>query len=233
AENKYFGKKSGLMDQTVCSVGSAVFMDFEDTSAPVVTAAKCDLDKYGYTLFITDTKGSHADLSDDYSAVPSEMFSVAEQLGKKYLRACDENEFFDRLPELRKKCSDRAILRAGHFFAENKRAAIAAKAIENGAIAHFLDIVKKSGRSSAMWLQNLYSVKDPFSQGITLALAVSERTLHGAGAYRVHGGGFAGTIQAFVPNELAEKYKESMDSIFGDGSCHKLRIRNAGGTQII
>ena len=233
AENQYFGKKSGLMDQTVCSVGSAVFMDFEDTSAPKVTAAECDLDRYGYTLFITDTKGSHADLSDDYSAVPSEMFSVAKQLGKEYLRACDENEFFDKLPELRKTCSDRALLRAGHFFAENKRAAIAAKAIESGAIAHFLDIVKKSGRSSAMWLQNLYSTKDPFSQGITLALAVSERTLHGAGACRVHGGGFAGTIQAFVPNELADKYRSSMDALFGEGSCHKLRIRNAGGIQLV
>ena len=232
AENEYFGKKSGLMDQTVCSVGSAVFMDFEDTSAPKVTAAACDLDKYGYTLFITDTKGSHADLSDDYSAVPSEMFSVAKVLGKEYLRACDENEFYERIPELRNKCTDRAILRAGHFFAENKRAAIAAKAIESGAIAHFLDVIKKSGLSSAMWLQNLYSSKDPSQQGITLALAISEKTLHGAGAYRVHGGGFAGTIQAFVPNELAEKYRDVMDSVFGEGSCKKLRIRNAGGTRI-
>jgi galactokinase len=233
AENVFFGKKSGLMDQTVCSVGSAVFMDFEDTGAPKVTAAKCDLDKYGYSLFITDTKGSHADLSDDYSAVPSEMFSVAKQLGKEYLRACDENEFYAKLPELRKTCSDRALLRAGHFFVENKRAVIAAKAIESGAMAHFLDIVKKSGRSSAMWLQNLYSTKDPYSQGVTLALAVSEMTLRGAGACRVHGGGFAGTIQAFVPNELADKYRESMDALFGEGSCKKLRIRNAGGTQII
>ena len=233
AENVFFGKKSGLMDQTVCSVGSAVFMDFADTAAPKVTAAGCDLDKYGYSLFITDTKGSHADLSDDYSAVPSEMFSVAKQLGKEYLRACDENEFYEKLPELRKTCSDRALLRAGHFFVENKRAVIAAKAIESGAMAHFLDIVKKSGRSSAMWLQNLYSTKDPNSQGITLALAMSEKTLHGAGACRVHGGGFAGTIQAFVPNELAQKYRESMDALFGEGSCKKLRIRNAGGTQVV
>ncbi len=233
AENVFFGKKSGLMDQTVCSVGSAVFMDFADTGAPKVTAAGCDLDKYGYSLFITDTKGSHADLSDDYSAVPSEMLSVAKQLGKEYLRACDENEFYAKLPELRKTCSDRALLRAGHFFLENKRAVIAAKAIESGAMAHFLDIVKKSGRSSAMWLQNLYSTKDPHSQGITLALAVSELTLHGAGACRVHGGGFAGTIQAFVPNELADKYRESMDSLFGEGSCKKLRIRGAGGTQVV
>ena len=233
AENEYFGKKSGLMDQTVCSVGSAVFMDFEDTSSPKVTASECPLDKFGYTLFITDTKGSHADLSDDYSSVPTEMFSVAKQLGKEYLRACDENEFFEKIPELRKSCSDRAILRAGHFFAENKRAVIAAKALENGTIARFLDIVKKSGQSSAMWLQNLYSPKSPLGQGITLALAVSEKTLHGAGAARVHGGGFAGTIQAFVPNELSEKYRSSMDAVFGEGSCKKLRIRNAGGIRIV
>ena len=233
AENEYFGKKSGLMDQTVCSVGGAVFMDFEDTAAPKVTGAACDLDKYGYTLFITDTKGSHADLSDDYSAVPSEMFSVAKQLGKEFLRACDEEEFFAKLPELRKTCTDRALLRAGHFFAENKRAGIAARALENGAIAHFLDIVKKSGLSSAMWLQNLYSPKSPDAQGITLALAVSEKVLHGAGAYRVHGGGFAGTIQAFVPNELADTYRTTLDSVFGCGSCHKLRIRNAGGIAVL
>lgn len=233
AENSFFGKKSGLMDQTVCSVGSAVFIDFEDTSAPKVTASKCDLDKYGYTLFITDTKGSHADLSDDYSAIPSEMISVAKQLGKEYLRACDENEFYEKIPELRKTCTDRAILRAGHFFTENKRAVIAAKAIESGAIAHFLDIIKKSGRSSAMWLQNLYSTKAPDEQGISIALAVSEKVLHGAGASRVHGGGFAGTIQAFVPNELAETYRTSMDALFGEGSCHKLRIRNEGGIQLV
>ena len=233
AENEYFGKKSGLMDQTVCAVGSAVFIDFNDTSAPEVTSTAFDLDKHGYSLFITDTKGSHADLSDDYSAVPSEMFEVAKQFGKEYLRACDEEEFYRKIPELRKTCSDRAILRAGHFFTENKRASIAAKAIESGAIAHFLDIIKKSGRSSAMWLQNLYSTKKPFEQGITLALAMSEKTLKGAGAYRVHGGGFAGTIQAFVPNELADNYAKTMDSLFGEGSCHKLRIRNCGGIQII
>ncbi|MBR5087832.1 MAG: galactokinase, partial [Ruminiclostridium sp.] len=217
AENVFFGKKSGLMDQTVCAVGSAVFIDFADTESPNVTAAEFDLDKHGYTLFITDTKGSHADLSDDYSAVPSEMTAVAKQLGKEFLRDCDEDEFYAKIPELRKVCGDRAILRAGHFFTENKRASIAAKAIESGAVAHFLDVVKKSGRSSAFWLQNLYSTKKPVEQGITLALAMSEKVLHGAGACRVHGGGFAGTIQAFVPNELAESYRSCMDGIFGEG----------------
>ncbi|MBO6303131.1 MAG: galactokinase [Ruminiclostridium sp.] len=232
AENEYFGKKSGLMDQTACAVGGAVFIDFENTDAPKIQSSSFDLDKYGYTLFITDTKGSHADLSDDYSAIPGEMISVAKAMGKDYLRQCDEEEFYAKLAELRKSCSDRAIIRAGHFFTENKRAAIAAKAIESGSIAFFLDIIKKSGRSSAMWLQNLYSTKAPLEQGITLALAMSEKTLHGAGAYRVHGGGFAGTIQAFVPNELAETYRAAMDGLFGAGSCIALRIRSCGGIKL-
>ncbi len=232
AENEYFGKKSGLMDQTACAVGGAVFIDFEDIEAPRIETSAFDLAKYGYTMFITDTKGSHADLSDDYSAIPSEMISVAKAMGKEVLRECDEEDFYALVPKLREKCSDRAIIRAGHFFNENKRAAIAAKAIESGSIAFFLDIIRKSGRSSAMWLQNLYSPKEPLAQGITLALAMSEKTLHGAGAYRVHGGGFAGTIQAFVPNELAETYRAAMDRIFGAGSCINLHIRTSGGVKI-
>ena len=233
AENVYFGKKSGLMDQTVCSVGSAVFMDFEDTCNPKVTAAKCDLEANGYVLFITDTKGSHADLSDDYSAVPSEMFSVARRLGKDHLRSADENEFYARLPELRKECGDRSVLRAAHFFAENRRAVQAAKAIEANDIDTFLGIIRESGNSSARLLQNLYACKTPQEQGIPVALMMSERILEGRGAARVHGGGFAGTIQAFVPEELAEKYRRGMDDIFGAGSCKRLRIRNCGGIEIV
>ena len=232
AENVYFGKKSGLMDQTVCSVGSAVFMDFADTSSPKVTAAKCDLEANGYALFITDTKGSHADLSDDYSAVPSEMFRVAKYLGKDYLRAADENEFYARLPEIRRECGDRSVLRAAHFFAENRRAGEAAKAIEKNNMDDFLAIIKESGNSSARLLQNLYACKSPQEQGIPVALMMSERILGGAGASRVHGGGFAGTIQAFVPAELTDKYRRGMDDIFGEGSCRKLRIRNCGGIEI-
>lgn len=232
AENAYFGKKSGLMDQTASSVGSSVFIDFENTSAPKVSAAKCDLDANGYVLFITDTKGSHADLSDEYSAIPSEMISVAKQLGKDWLRAADENEFYAKLPELRKVCGDRAVLRAAHFFAENKRAISAAKAIEDNDMDTFLRIIRASGDSSARLLQNLYACKAPQEQGISVALMMSEKLLGGEGASRVHGGGFAGTIQAFVPKHLADTYRKGMDSLFGDGSCHQLRIRNSGGIEI-
>ena len=232
AENAYFGKKSGLMDQTASSVGSSVFIDFENTSAPKVSAAKCDLEANGYELFITDTKGSHADLSDEYSAIPSEMISVAKQLGREWLRAADENEFWERLPELRKICGDRSVLRAAHFFDENRRAVNAAKAIENNDMQEFLRIVRESGESSALLLQNLYACKAPQEQGITTALMMSRRLLGGEGACRVHGGGFAGTIQAFVPKHLAETYRTGMDKLFGEGSCHKLRIRNCGGIEI-
>lgn len=232
AENAYFGKKSGLMDQTASSVGSSVFIDFESTSSPKVTAAKLDLDANGYDLFITDTKGSHANLSDEYSAIPAEMISVAKQLGKDWLRAADENEFYAKLPELRKICGDRSVLRAAHFFAENRRAIEAAKAIAANDIKTFLKIVNESGESSAQLLQNLYACKSPQEQGITVALMMSRRILGGEGASRVHGGGFAGTIQAFVPKGLADKYREGMDSLFGEGSCHKLRIRNCGGIEL-
>ena len=232
AENAYFGKKSGLMDQTASSVGSSVFIDFENTTSPKVSAAKCDLDANGYVLFITDTKGSHADLSDEYSAIPSEMISVAKQLGKDWLRAADENEFYEKLPALRKTCGDRAVLRAAHFFAENRRAVEAAKAIENNNMTEFLRIVNESGDSSARLLQNLYACSAPQEQGIPVALMMSSKLLGGEGATRVHGGGFAGTIQAFVPKHLADSYRKGMDDLFGEGSCHQLRIRNAGGIEI-
>ncbi len=233
AENAYFGKKSGLMDQTASSVGSSVFIDFENTAAPKVVSAKCDLDANGYVLFITDTKGSHADLSDEYSAIPSEMISVAKQLGKDWLRAADEDEFYSKLPELRRVCGDRSVLRAAHFFAENKRAQAAAKAIEQGDMDTFLKTIRESGESSAKLLQNLYACKTPQEQGIPVALMMSEKLLGGEGATRVHGGGFAGTIQAFVPKAAAEKYRAGMDSLFGEGSCRKLRIRNAGGIDLL
>ncbi len=233
AENAYFGKKSGLMDQTASSVGSSVFIDFENTSAPKVVSAKCDLDANGYVLFITDTKGSHADLSDEYSAIPSEMISVAKQLGKDWLRAADEDEFYSKLPELRRVCGDRSVLRAAHFFAENKRAQTAAEAIENNDMETFLKTIRESGDSSARLLQNLYACKTPQEQGIPVALMMSEKLLAGEGATRVHGGGFAGTIQAFVPKAAADKYRAGMDSLFGEGSCHQLRIRNCGGIELL
>ncbi|MBQ9956292.1 MAG: galactokinase [Ruminococcus sp.] len=232
AENVYFGKGSGLMDQMVSSVGGFVFIDFEDTADPVIKAHSFDFEKAGYKLCITDTKGSHSDLTDDYVSVPTEMKSVAKQFGKEYLRAVDENEFYEKLPQLRENCTDRALMRASHFFSENKRAMYEAQALEKGDINEFLALVNQSGDSSANLLQNLYSCKNPQQQAIPLAIMLSKRVLAESGAVRVHGGGFAGTIQAFVPVEKAEEYSTAMNSLFGEGSCHILRIRPVGGIEI-
>jgi galactokinase len=232
AENVYFGKGSGLMDQMVSSVGGFVFIDFMDTSNPIIESHSFDFDKAGYCLCITDTKGSHSDLTDDYVSVPTEMKNVAKQFGKEYLRQVDEEEFFASVPELRKNCTDREILRAAHFFGENKRAALEAKALSDGDMDEFFRIVKESGDSSANLLQNLYSCKKPTNQEIPLAIMMSKRILDGSGAVRVHGGGFAGTIQAFVPADKAEAYASEMNRIFGDGSCYVLRIRPVGGIEI-
>ncbi len=232
AENVYFGKGSGLMDQMVSSVGGFVFIDFENTEAPVIKNHSFDFEGAGYSLCITDTKGSHSDLTDDYVSVPTEMKNVAKQFGKDYLRAVDEKEFYEKLPELRENCSDREIMRASHFFSENSRAVYEAQALEKGDINGFLALVNQSGDSSANLLQNLYSCKKPQQQAIPLAIMLSKRVLAGSGAVRVHGGGFAGTIQAFVPAEKVGEYSEAMDSVFGEGSCHILRIRPAGGIEI-
>ena len=233
AENEYFGKQSGLMDQMVSSVGGFVFIDFENVSSPRIEKHSCDFDAAGLALCITDTKGSHADLTDDYVSVPSEMNLVAAQFGRRFLREVPEEDFYRKLPELRTICSDRALLRAAHYYADNARVAEEVKALDQGDIARFLQLVRDSGLSSARWLQNLYSTKKPSEQGIPLALLVSERVLKGRGACRVHGGGFAGTIQAFVPRELAAEYASAMDALFGEGSCHRLSIRAEGGLQVL
>lgn len=232
AENRYFGKASGLMDQMVSSVGGFVAIDFADPSAPVIRPVSFDFSGAGYSLCITDTKGSHSDLTDDYIAVPAEMKAVARELGAEVLRDVDEEEFFARIPELREKCSDRAVLRAAHFFAENERAALEAEALENGDLEEFFRLVNESGQSSAELLQNLYSAARPLAQEIPLAIMLSKRFLGGSGAARVHGGGFAGTIQAFVPSYLAEDYAAELNRVYGAGSCKVLSIRPVGGTEI-
>lgn len=229
AEINYFGKKCGLMDQTVCSVGGFVFIDFKDTENPVIESCSVDFDTLGYNLFITDTKGSHADLTDEYSAVPAEMRSVAEFFGKEYLRQVDAEEFWAKLPEIRRVCCDRAIMRAMHFFDETLRPKAEFDALKAGDIKEFLRLVRESGESSARLLQNIYSTKKPLEQAVTLGLAVSCRALQREGACRVHGGGFAGTIQAFVPEERSAEYKAALDSVFGEGSCRLMRIRPVGG----
>lgn len=232
AENVYFGKKSGLMDQMVSSVGGFVFIDFSNTENPEIKKVGCDFEKAGYRLCITDTKGSHADLIDDYSAVPTEMNAVAAHFGKPYLREVDEGEFVKAVPELRAKLSDRAVLRAAHFFNDNKNAKDEAAALESGDFGKFLESVGRSGDSSYKLLQNIYSCHKPEEQGLAVGLWASERMLRGRGAARVHGGGFAGTIQAFVPVDAAEEYRAEMDRIFGAGSCLTLRVRPVGGVAV-
>ena len=233
AENVYFGKASGLLDQVACSVGGFAFIDFEDVGSPLVKKNTFDFEGAGYRLCITDTKGSHSDLTDDYSAVPREMKSVAAYFGKEVLREVEEEAFQKAIPDLRGHCSDRAILRALHFFEENRRAILEAEALEKGDFTGFLSLYRQSAASSANLLQNLYPCSRPQEQGISLAIAVSRLVLGQEGAVRVHGGGFAGTIQAFVPAEKTEEYVETMDSLFGSGSCYIIRIRPAGGIQLI
>ena len=233
AENVYFGKGSGLLDQMVCSVGGFVFIDFNDTENPKVEKHNFDFEAAGYNLCITDTKGSHSDLTDDYVAVPSEMKSVAAYFGKNVLREVDEKEFFAAIPDLHGKVNDRAILRAIHFFGENSRAILEADALERGDLEGFFTLYRQSAASSANLLQNLYSTSKPTEQGIPLAIAVSRLVLGEYGAVRVHGGGFAGTIQAFVPMDKTADYAEKMNALFGEGSCYVLRIRPVGGIEII
>lgn len=232
AENVYFGKESGLLDQMVCSVGGFVFIDFLDTDDPFVEKHQFDFEKAGYNLCITDTKGSHSDLTEDYAAVPTEMKAVAKQFDKKYLREVDELLFFRSIPRLHETCSDREIMRAVHYFKENRRAIDEVQALENGDIAQFFDLYRQSADSSATLLQNHYSVKKPTEQGISLGLMMSRLILGDDAAVRVHGGGFAGTIQAFVPSFKTNEYVRGINSLFGANSCYVLRIRPVGGVEI-
>lgn len=232
AENIYFGKPSGLMDQTASSVGGFTAIDFHDPKKPVLEKVDFDLAKYNHALCIVDTGGNHADLTGDYAAIPVEMKSVARLLGAEVLRDADEGEFWNRLGELRQKVGDRAVLRAMHFFSDNRTAQEEAALLKAGDFDGFKEKIIASGRSSATRLQNVFACSNPSEQGLSLALAVSEKLLAGKGAWRVHGGGFAGTIQAFVPVEMLEEYRSAMEAVFGEGTCHVLSIRSAGGVQV-
>ncbi len=233
AENVYFGKKSGLMDQLVCSVGGFVFIDFKDIENPYIEKVNADLSETGYKLIITDTKGSHSDLTDDYVTVRSEMESVAKYFGKNVLREVDEKIFWESIPDIRKKISDRSVLRAVHFFDDSRRAEEEKNALSENRFEDFIRLVNDSGNSSMNLLQNLYSCKNPCEQAIPLAIMAGKRILGGRGAVRVHGGGFAGTVQAFVPCELVNSYITEMNRIFGDNSCSVLTIRPVGSIEII
>lgn len=233
AENIYFGKPCGLMDQMACSVGGMIFIDFKEKEHPEVRQVHTDFEKAGLSLCIVDTKGSHADLTPDYAAVPAEMNQVAQALGREHLREVPRETFFKGLPKLWKETSGRAVLRAIHFYEEEERVLRGVKSLEESDYPGFLSVIKASGDSSAKYLQNIYSPKDVDSQNVTVALAVSESILGENGVCRVHGGGFAGTIQAFVKNEAVAAYKEQIEAIYGDDSCHVLKVRLQGGIRVL
>ena len=233
-ENRFFGKPCGLMDQVACAHGGIVAIDFADPAAPVITSIDFDLSAAGYALCIVGTGSSHADLNDDYAAVPGEMKAVAAELGVSVLRETDEAALIAAIPALRSRLGDRAILRALHFFAENRRVAAQTAALRAGDLDAYLADVLASGRSSFCYLQNVFTPKKVDEQGISLALALTECALGSlpGTAWRVHGGGFAGTIQAYVPAAHAPAYAAAIDAVFGAGACHILHIRRAGAIRI-
>ncbi|MCL2495421.1 MAG: galactokinase [Oscillospiraceae bacterium] len=233
AENVFVGKPCGLMDQTASAVGGFVAIDFADTAHPVLTKLDFDFAKSDHTLCIVDTGGSHADLTGDYAAVRGEMESVAEALGKQVLRETSRQALLENLPIVRAQCGDRAVLRALHFFAENERVDAQAAALARGDFDAFLQLIKESGRSSFMYNQNIFTGGMTREQPVSLALALSENVLGQRGAWRVHGGGFAGTMQAFVPLDMLEEYRAAMEAVFGTGSCHVLQVRAHGGVRVI
>ena len=233
AENKYFGKPCGLMDQCACAVGGLITIDFMDPKAPVVQAVDLNFDDFGLNLCIVDTKGSHADLTHEYAAVPAEMKAVANFFGKDVLRDVDVDAFYEQIPAVREQAGDRAVLRALHFFHENERVREIVQALEKEDKEGFERGILASGNSSFKYLQNVFAASDPANQAVSLALAISEEALEGKGVSRVHGGGFAGTIQAFVNTDDVQAYKEKMEKVFGEGSCHVLNIRPEGGTIVV
>lgn len=232
AENVFFGKPSGLMDQMASSVGSFITIDFADPANPVIEAIDFDFAKSGHSLCIVDTKGDHADLTPEYAAIPAEMKAVAAYFGKSVLREISKDMILENISALREKCGDRAVLRALHFMDDNERVAKESAALKSGSFEDFLSLIKQSGRSSYMYLQNVFASSAPDKQGLSTALYLAENILDGEGAYRVHGGGFAGTIQAFVPESKLEAFRSEMDRVFGEGSCYVLSIRPFGGTEV-
>ena len=233
AENQFFGKPCGLMDQMACGVGGIIAIDFADPSKPIIDKIDFDITAAGYNLCIINTGGNHADLTDDYAAIPAEMKSVAAHFGKKVLRETDEDAVIAAIPELREKLGDRAIMRALHFFEENRRVAKQKAALTAGDLDTFFENVIASGRSSFCYLQNVFTTKNINEQGVSLALCMAEKLLTGKkAAWRVHGGGFAGTIQAFVPADYVEEFRRGMDAVLGEGRCMVLRIRPVGAVKI-
>ena len=232
AENVYFGKPCGLMDQMASSVGGMVFIDFEDPQNPVIEKIDFNLAKAGYALCIIDSGADHADLTEEYAAIPNELKEICKFFGKDVLRQIPEEEFLDKIPELRKHVPDRAILRALHVYEENKRVKIQAAALKNEDLYAFFHFVKQSGQSSWMYLQNIYPSGSVMKQEVAVTLALCETLLQGKGACRVHGGGFAGTVQAFVPLKQLPNFKYEIEKVLGEGKCHVLDIRPVGGIRV-
>lgn len=232
AEREYFGKPCGLLDQMASSSGGFTYADFNDPQNPVVEKIDIDLSKSGHTLCVVDTGGNHADLTQDYADITLECKAVSNCLGVQFLRDADEKRFYESIAEIRQKCGDRAVMRAMHIFDENRRVLTQKAALKSGDFNTFFEAVKQSGKSSYELLQNVYSSKSPREQAIPLALALTERFLCGRGAYRVHGGGFAGTIQCYIPDEMFEDYKKMIEAVFGKDSCVKLFVRSVGGYEI-
>ncbi|MBQ7573313.1 MAG: galactokinase [Clostridia bacterium] len=233
AENVYFNKPSGLMDQMASSVGSVVAIDFMDTDKPVVNKVEFDLAKHNHALCIIDSGADHADLTDEYATIPADMKEISNFFGKDYLRQVDKGEFFENIKNIRDKIhNDRAILRAIHFFSDNQTAQDEVMALKNDDFDKFLELIKQSGRSSYMYLQNIYASSMPKQQAVALVLALCDKLLGDRGAYRVHGGGFAGTVQAFVPFDMLDDFKSSIEAVVGKDMCHILSIRPVGGYEL-
>ena len=232
AENVYFGKPCGLMDQMASAVGSMVYIDFADPSQPVVEKVDFDFQKAGYALCIIDSGADHADLTDEYAAITHELKQLCAFFGKEYLRQIPEEDFMSAMPQLRGRVPDRAILRAFHVYQENARVRDQVAALKAGNVDVFLQLVKASGQSSWMYLQNIYPLGERSWQDVAVTLALCETLLEGRGAYRVHGGGFGGTVQAFVPNDMLDHFVQQIEKVTGNGSCHVMSIRKMGGIRL-
>ena len=232
AENVFFGKPCGLMDQTASAVGNLVTIDFFDKDNPVIEPVDFDFAVCGHALCIIDSGADHADLTDEYAAIPGEIKLVAAHFGKEVLTQIDEADFYAAIPALRQSCGDRAVMRAIHFYQENARVPHQVAALRNGEFDKFLSLVKQSGYSSYMYLQNVIPAGYKQHQDVAVALALCEHYLNGRGAYRVHGGGFAGTVQAFVPMDILDSFRGGIDAALGEGACHVLSIRPQGGVEM-
>ena len=232
AENVFFGKPCGLMDQMASAVGNLVTIDFFDKENPVVEPVDFDFAACGHALCIIDTRASHADLTDEYAAIPGELKNICAHFGKSVLTEIDEADFYAAIPALREQCGDRAVLRAIHFYQENARVPRQVAALKAGDFDAFLALIKESGHSSWMYLQNVVPAGYKAHQDVAVSLALCEHYLAGKGAYRVHGGGFAGTVQAFVPFEILDSFRAGIDSVLGEGACHVLSIRPQGGVEM-